>query len=234
MSKKRKKRQRLPQELIYIPNADKKFHEKWEDGDDLLDFPHPVRILLASGGKPNLRKTNSLKNIICRQSPPFEKIYLIHCGGKITKEYEDFNVELLDEIPDPYDEEIFDPEKKTLLILEDLNFKDGFSRIQRKKIDRIYGYTSTHQNLSIMTTSQGFFAIPHMVRLMSNVLVLWRSADLDSMETIRRRVDLKKEDWYYILDNFLKKPYDSLWIDNTKNSPAPLRLNGYQIIKANY
>ncbi len=235
MSKKKKlkSKSKLPKELIYIPNADKNFHEKWEAGDDLLDFPHPVRILLASGGRPNLRKTNTLKNIVVRQSPQFEKIYLIHCGGKITKEYEDFNVELLDEIPEPYDEEIFDPMKKTLLILEDLNFK-SMNRIQNKKIDRIFGYTSTHQNLSIMTTSQGFFAIPHMVRLMSNVLVLWRSADLDSMETIRRRVDMTREDWNYILNNFLKKPYDSLWIDNTKNSPAPLRLNGYQIIQANY
>ena len=231
--RKPKKRPTLPKELLYIPNKDKEFHESWQTTDDLLDFPHPVRILLASGGKPNLRKTNTLKNILVRQNPPFEKIYLIHCGGKVTEEYEDFNVELLTEIPTPYDKEIFDPLKKTLLILEDLNFK-SMGKQEMKNIDRIYGYTSTHQNLSIYTTSQGFFAIPHMVRLMSNVLILWRSADLDSMEIIRRRVDMTRDDWYYILNNYLKEPFDSLWIDNTKDSPAPLRINGYDIVKINY
>lgn len=231
--KKKKSRPKLPKELLYIPNKDKAFHESWEEGDDALDFPHPVRILLASGGRPNLRKTNTLKNIIIRQDPPFQKIYLLHCGGSITKEYDDFNVHLLTELPEPYDEEIFDPLKKTLLILEDLNFK-SFDKRERKKVDRIYGYTSTHQNLSIMTTSQGFFQIPPMIRKMSNVIICWKTQDMDALEIIRRRVDIKKDDWRYIFDNYIKEKHDSLWIDNTKSSPYPLRVNGYQIIKINY
>ena len=231
---KKKPKSQLPKELIYIPNADKHFHEEWQDGDDALDFPHPFSCLLASGGKPNLRKTNTAKNIIVRQSPPFEKILLIHCGGRVTKEWGDFNAELLEEIPHPYDDEIFDPKVKTLLILEDLNFPDGFNEESRKRIDRIYGYTSTHQNLSIICTAQGFFSIPHMIRLMSNVIIVWKTQDMDSLETIRRRVDMKRPDWLYMFNNFIKKKHDSLWIDNTKNTPYPLRVNGYQIIKINY
>ena len=219
--------------MIDIPNQDKAFHESWEEGDDPLDFPHPFRILLASGGRPNRRKTNTIKNIIVRQQPPFEKIYLIHCGGKVTKEYEDFNVELLEDIPAPYDEEIFDPEVKTLLVLEDLNFK-SFNKIQRKNIDRIYGYTSTHQNCSILCTSQGFFSIPVMIRKMSNVIIVWKTQDMDSLETIRRRCDIKKEDWYHIFNNFIKEDWDSLWIDNTKDTKYPLRVNGYSVVKINY
>lgn len=234
MPKKKKVKYKFPKELIHIKNADKKFHESWADDDDMLDFPHPFRVLLASGGRPNLRKTNTLKNIIVRQNPPFKKIYLLHCGGSNTKEYDDFNVELLTSIPEPYDKEIFDPDVKTLLIFEDLNFKCMNLRNELSKIDRIYGYTSTHQNVSIMTTSQGFFAIPHMVRLMSNVIIVWKTQDQDSMETIRRRVDMKKDVWEHILNKYLKEPHDSLWIDNTKGSKYPLRINGYQIVDVNY
>lgn len=229
----RKKKKYLPRELIYIPNQDKKFHESWANDDDPLDFPHPVRILLASGGKPNLRKTNTLKNIILRQNPPFQKILLLHCAGSASQEYEDFNAELLTEIPEPNDTEMFKPDKKTLLILEDLNFKE-MNKNERRRFDRIFGFTSTHLNVSIFTTSQGFFSIPPMIRKMSNVLIIWKTMDRDSMETIRRRVDIKKEDWHYILDEYLHAAHDSLWIDNTKKTPYPLRKNGYEIIKINY
>ena len=57
---------------------------------------------------------------------------------------------------------------------------------------------------------------------------------MDSLETIRRRVDMKKDDWLYIFNNFIKEKHDSLWIDNTKNTSYPLHVNGYQIIKINY
>lgn len=231
--KKKQQKKKLPQELLFIENADKKWHEKWSDGDDLLDFPHPHRILLASGGRPNLRKTNTLKNIILRQWPPFEKIYLVHCGGTLTKEYDEFNAVLLDDIPCAYDGELFNVKKKNLLILEDLNFK-GMNKVQKKNLDRLYGYTSTHLSLSIYNTVQNFFNIDPVFRRMSNVLILWRTRDIDSMETLRRRADMKKEDWKFILDTYLKETFDSLWIDNTKKSIAPLRINGYDVVQINY
>ena len=232
--KTKRKKERLPRKLIHIPNADKNFHESWEEGDDPLNFPHPFRLLLASGGRPNLRKTNTAKNVVLRQEPPFEIIHLLHCGGSVTKEWDDFNVNLLDEIPEPYDTEVFNPDKKTLLIIEDWNFRDGFSSSHKKRIDRIFGYTSTHQNCSIICTSQGFFAIPHIIRLMSNVIIVWKTKDMDSMETIRRRVDMKKDDWLHIFNTYIKEPHDFLLIDNTKNTPYPLRINGYKILKINY
>lgn len=229
MPNKKKKKSLLPKELIHIPNADKKFHEEWDDNDDPLDFPHPVRILLASGGKPNLRKTNTLKNIIVRQQPPFEKIYLLHCGGAVTKEYDEFNAECLSEVPEPYDEELFDPDTKTLLVLEDLNY-GGMNRRDKGLLNRLYGYTSTHQNLSIMATSQGFFDIPPSIRRMSNVLIIWKPKDMDHLETLRRRVDMTKKDWNHIFEQYCHEPFDSIWIDDTKNSPHKLRLNGYKSI----
>ena len=78
---KRKNKVKLPKELIHIKNLDKSWHESWDDkedenGLDILDFPHPFRMLLC--GKVNARKTNTIKNIIIRQNPPFENIYLFH------------------------------------------------------------------------------------------------------------------------------------------------------------
>jgi len=230
---KRKNKEKLPRTLLHIPNADKKFHESWEDGDDPLNFPHPFRCLLASGGRPNLRKTNTAKNIVLRQEPPFEVIHLLHCGGSNSKEWDDFNVNLLKEVPEPYDEKIFNPAKKTLLIIEDWNFKNE-KAANKKKFDRILGYTSTHQNVSVITTAQGFFSIPHMFRLMSNIICVWKTKDMDSLETMRRRVDMKKEDWLHIFNNFIIEPHDFLMIDNTKNTPYPLRINGYKVLKINY
>lgn len=233
-TKKKYPKNSLPRELIYIPNKDKDWHESWNPKkDDPLDFPHPFSILLASGGRPNLRKTNTVFNIICRQNPPFKKIFLLHCGGNATKEYDDFNVELLTELPEPCDPDVFDQKRKSLLILEDLNFTQ-MNKNDKRKLDRIFGFSRTHLSCSLITTSQGFFAIPHIVRLMSNVIVVWKTQDQDSMETIRRRVDMKKDVWKHILDKYVIEPHDSLWIDNTKKSPYPLRINGYEIIKINY
>lgn len=229
MPYKKKQRPLLPQELIHIKNKDKSFHESWSPGEDPLNFPHPFRILFASGGKPNMRKTNTLKNVIIRQFPPFEKIYLVHCGGFATEEYDDFNAELLEELPEPYDDELFPRKRKTLLILEDLNYTN-MNRPTKTKLDRLYGYTSTHQSLTIMTTVQGFFQIPHIVRQMSNVIVLWKTKCIDSMDIIRRRIDMKKEMFYPLIEKYLIEKHDALWIDDTIESPYPIRINGFQIL----
>lgn len=228
-SKKKKSRPNLPKELIYIPNADKDWHEEWDSSDNEADFPAPVRLLACSGGRPNMRKTNTLKNVIIRQCPAFEVIYIVHCGGELTKEYDEFNAICLDDLPDPCDKKLFDRKVKTLLVLEDLNF-EGMNRMQRKKLDRLYGFTSTHLNVSIFCTSQGFFAIPPLVRKMSNVLFIWKTLDMDSLETIRRRVDIPKDQWRYIFETYFKNPWDFLVVDNTKNTRWPLRMNLFEPI----
>lgn len=42
----------LPKKLIPLPNLDKAFHEEWRRGRDLLNFPHPARIVFM--GPPNV------------------------------------------------------------------------------------------------------------------------------------------------------------------------------------
>ena len=64
----------LPAKLLYLPNNDKSFHERWETGRDMLNIPHPFRAVLL--GRPNVGKTNIIINLILRCN--FEEIFVIH------------------------------------------------------------------------------------------------------------------------------------------------------------
>jgi hypothetical protein len=93
------KNESLPQQLLAVRNLDKKNHEQWEASADLLNFPHPFRGVLL--GPPNCGKTTTVKNILMRQEPPFKRMYIIHCDGEYTQEYDDVNGVLLKTIPYP-------------------------------------------------------------------------------------------------------------------------------------
>ena len=231
MSKRNKKKKqikiKLPKELIFMPNADKGFHEKWYKGRDLLNIPHPARVVLM--GPPHMGKTNVMKNLILRADPPFEEIVLIHCDIEYTKEYDDLgeNVTKLKEIPKP---EEWEGLVKTLVVLDDLEFK-GMGKQQKRNLDRLVGYCSTHKNLSVYIASQDAFALPTIVRRCANLWIMWRMLDLDSLATCARKTGLKSSNLNNIFDHLMMDPRDSLWIDHTFNSPAKMRRNGYTRIK---
>jgi len=224
--KKRKTKPRLPNKLIALPNADKAFHEKWYKGRNMLNICHPVRCVAL--GPPNVGKSTVVKNLILRQEPPFEEIFVIHCDSGYTREYDDLGkVEMLSEIPDPEDWEGL---KKTLVVLDDLEFK-GMSKHQKRCLDRLFGYVSTHKNISCILCSQDPFNVPPIVRRCSNLWVLWKGNDLDSMANVARKSGMKASDLKYMFDNLLPEHRDSLWIDSTAGTPYPLRKNGFTIIK---
>ena len=222
----KKKETKYPNELIHIPNVEKRFHEKWTPNRNMLNFPHPYRCLLLGG--VNMGKTNTIKNIIIRANPKFKEIYLYHCGGEYTMEYDDINYKAIDEIPAP-DSDIFDPKIKKLLIIEDKEFK-FMNKQELKRLDRAFGYVSTHRNLSILCTGQDFFNLPVPIRRMSNIFILWKTKDLDSLATIGRRVGMKKEEIYTLMKKYLIQPRDSLWLDSSFGSPYPIRINGFKVI----
>ena len=72
---------KLPNKIIPITNADKKWHERWYPGRNMLNIPHPFRCCCL--GPPNVGKTTIIKNLIIRQHPPFEEVYGIHCDARI-------------------------------------------------------------------------------------------------------------------------------------------------------
>lgn len=222
--KKPKRFPKLPKRLIVLENQDKKFHEKWYEGRDPLDFPHPFRMMFCA--KPHCGKTNCIKNIIMRAAQgrkPFAKIVVIHCDPDSTNEYNDVDSELFHHIPHVQD---IKGDEKTLVILEDLAYID-MPKEERSRLERLFGYVSTHKNISCMLTGQDIFRVIPTVRRCANVFVLWKSHDMDMIRTVSRKTGFKT----HVLENMMNElcisNHDSIWIDNTDNSPYPVRTNGY-------
>jgi hypothetical protein len=224
---KKKKNVKLPKSLMYIKNKEKGFHESWTPGRGMLNIVHPFRALFLGG--VNSGKTNTIKNLVAHQQPPFEKIYLLHVGGNFTSEYDEIEVEILTEIPRVEDER-FDGKEKSLIIVEDKSF-DNLVRVEKKALNRLFGYMSTHRNISITLTSQNFMDVPTCVRRMSNLFVIWKVSDTDLLKTIGRRVGVSKECILSLSKKYYVHHRDSIWFDRTSGSPYPYRKNGFELIK---
>ena len=219
------KRRRLPQRIIPMPNKDKQFHEKWYPDRDLMDIPHPFRMVLAS--RPNGGKTTVIKNIILRAAEGergFECIVVVHCDPESTREYDDLDgVILCGDIPAV---EEFSGDQKTLVILEDLNYLD-MSPVQKGRLERLYGYVSTHKNISCMLTAQDPFRIMATVRRCTNIFVIWNNHDQTMIKTLAAKTGISKERLTGIFDQHCPHVHDNLWIDLTSGTPVPFRKNGY-------
>lgn len=215
----------LPNKLFELPpNPDKTWHETWTIGRNPLNIPHPSRILLL--GRPNSGKTFLIKHILLRQKPSFQNMIVVHCGAGMTREYDDFICEMTNEIPPM---EYFDPEVKNVVILEDLDFKH-MSIEQKNRLNRLYGYWSTHLNITVFATSQDFFQLDAIVKRLTDLFILWPAVDESIISAMAPRVGLMKRQ-LEALFRLCKKPHDSVWIDKTEKSPFPIRLNGFAIIR---
>jgi hypothetical protein len=217
--------------IIAIENPDKGFHENWSDqqieGVDMrrhpMNVPHPFRCVLM--GPPGVGKTTIILNLIMRQQPPFRKVYVIHVDGEYSKEYDALGKYVkLSSVPDP---SWWPGQDKSLVVLDDLEYKT-MNKTQKRTVDRLFGYVSTHKNISVALTSQDPFNIFPIVRRCADLWVLWKTKDIDSVANIARKAGLFPEQLRSIFKDF--KLRDSLWIDTTPNTLYPLRINGDQII----
>jgi Cdc6-like AAA superfamily ATPase len=231
MTEKKKKRVKgkLPKKIIPIANADKiGWHEKWTKSRSLGNLPHPFRCALI--GPPNVGKTTLVKNLILHAKPSFEEIYVIHCDPDFTKEYDDVEPnDIMKEVPPP---EEWIGEVKTLVIIDDVDFT-GSSKEQMYNLSRLFGFCSTHKNISICLCYQEFFNLPKICRRLCNVFVIWKPTDMDQLNAIGRKCGLKNKDFEILFDRLITEKRDSLCVDMTANSPAPLRKNIFEIITKN-
>lgn len=211
--------------LEVFDNADKQFHEIWDKGRDIMNIPHPFRCVLC--GPPNCGKTSMILNLLIANRPYFEEIIVIHCDPEYTQEYDDVNAIMTNEIPSP---DQWEGKKKTLVILDDLEYKN-LSIDEKRNLDRLFGFVSTHKNISVCLSAQDVFNIPAGVRRCSNLWVLWKINDLDAISRLGRRVNYSAKQLKQLFDDNINDTHDSIMIDNTSKTPYPLRKNGTQIIK---
>jgi hypothetical protein len=216
--------------IIPIECADKRFQEKWYSSRNMLNFPHSFRMIMC--GPPSSGKSTVIKNILIRTEPPFEEIIVCHYGADDTEEYDDLeDITMLNELPDPGD---IKPDGKKLLIIEDLEFR-MMKKHEKVKLDRLFGYVSSHKSCSVILTAQDSFNVPPCARRTANVFCLWRSPDVNALSQMATRTGYRSKDFIKLFDTYIKKQHDFIMIDLTKDTPYPLRINGFtNIIKTTY
>jgi len=208
-------------------NKDKGFQESWSKKKDLLDIPWAFRGIFC--GPPSSGKSFITKQIILKSRPMYKKVVVVHYGGEDTLDYDEIDgvdVVPLSALPDPT--EINPGKQKMLLVLEDVPLS-SLNREQKQKIDRLYGYSSSHRGVSIIVCSQDVFDVPVGARRSSNIFVLWKTPDLNALQTMASRTGFTAREFRNLF-KLCKNKFDCIMIDLTEGSPAPLRLNCYQPI----
>ena len=100
-----------------------------------------------------------------------------------------------------------------------------------KNLQTLFRYVSSHKGFTIYMAYQNFFGLEAVIKKVSNVFIVWRPHDRDEMELIGKRVGLDKGLLREVFDTVCENEHDSICIDHTKKSPAPLRLNITQPIE---
>jgi hypothetical protein len=225
--------------IVVFSNPDKKAHEKFYEGRDLMDIPCPARVCLIS--RPNGGKSNTILNILLKAKPHFQKIFLSHPALKATEgdcsdiedEYDDVVQEYkhvdytpLFEFPNP---KFFDNGcTKQCLICDDLDIKN-LSKEQRRRFGKILSYSSTHYNLTVLVSFQcGFSQMPVYVARFTSMVCLWRYNDLNYMRMILNRFGVGSKQLEAILEEMKNYGvHDMLVIDFSDGTPHKYRRNGY-------
>ncbi len=209
-----------PNKLHVFHNKDKDWHAAWTPKRNLCNIPHPFRAVLI--GRPNCGKTSVAQNIFIRQEPPFEKLIIVHVDSEYSQEWDACDPsEIIDHIPDFKE---IDGEEKTLIIFEDFEV-NGLCKENRHKLSRLFGYCSTHKNVSLIVNQQDFSCVSPVIRRMCNLFVLWPGLDPQVLDVYARKIGLRKGLLANLFNQHTRIKHDSIWIDLTSGTPAPLRLN---------
>lgn len=216
----------MTQPILVFKNPDKNDHKKAKD--PLLPGPEPWRMCVV--GPPSSGKRVQILNIILRLPKFFDRIVIIHLDESTT-EWNDLNassakgcdteIEIFtpDETPGFED---FSGSISNLMVIDEVNFS-AMSKKKMAVIERLFGYASSHKNLSIVLCYQNFQPIPVTIRRLCNHFILFKNVDANQLTHIANRIAAPVEDLREIMGTILKSPHDSLWVDTTKELGSPYR-----------
>lgn len=228
--RKKKPLPRAPNEIVPIKCADKVGKEHWDDKHkDIANFPAPVRMLLL--GPPDVGKSTIIKNVIIHARPRYKEVYLIHEDAEYSKEYDDLEpTDKFNDIPDLEFWEYEGPFKKRCVIIDDLEFTSS-DKDRLRRLAVLFRYASSHKNLSIILANQSFFDIPIIAKKMANVFIIYKPMARNELSMIENRVGMPQGMLDELFNTVATKFNDSICVDKTKNTPAPLRLNIFEPIE---
>lgn len=212
--------------IIPLKNKDKANHEKWYHGRNLMDFPAPISMLII--GAKGCGKSTMIKNLLSHASPYYDSGFLCHYDAYGTSEYDDAGLNILEPGYIPHNEE-FDNDEKKIIIFEDLPY-ESLTKEDKIKLNGILKYSTTHKLLSVIWTTHDFSSVPPSVRRLFNVFVVYKIPDMQSIRQIGIKAGLNNDDFNYLFNEFVKDRHDSICIDLTNGSPAPIRLNMFHKI----
>ena len=224
--KSKKHKKSLPNKLLLIKSIDKGFHERYYEGRNLLNYPHPW--VMVCTGRRNAGKSMYIKNTIVRADPPFERIQVMSCDPMAKEWSNDIDAEVLDQIPSP--DEYFENDEKTLLVLDDICFVD-LDKESKQKLDRLVGFISSHCNVSIAIANQDYFSVVPIARKCASIHVIWRPTCSDELNTVSRRTGIPAKKIIRIFDNQMSEPTDSLTINLIKGAPYKMVKNGFESVE---
>jgi len=222
---------KLPDKIVYIENADKdtgKWMEKWYDGRPIGCIPHSFRCLALGGCGRG--KSMQLKHLFLQHQmsdKPFKKLYIVCVDAEMSKEWDDTEpTEIFDYIPDL---SIFDGDDKICCIIDDFEFKK-MNKEDEKKLMTLFRFISTHKNCTLLASYQSFFDCPSLLRKVSNVFIIYKCNSKLELQTIANRVGVEYEILRTCFKKYANEYHDSIMIDMTKNTPAKIRKNIFEVI----
>ncbi len=229
MPKKSKSKLNLkaPRELVIMKNADKKHHEFYKEGDHHLRLPHPFRLCIL--GNVGSGKSNIVKNILMvaqAKKPKFKEVWIVH-GDVQSKEYNEIEPTCIRSTIPSIDE--LDPDIKKLIVIDDYEFSDA-GKEQMRRLSELYRFGSSHRSTSIILSHQSAFGVPKIVKDLSNVFLIYKMTDLDSMKTLGRRLGLKKEEIIHLYREYMPNFRDNIMINMIPNAPHKYLRNLYEPI----
>jgi hypothetical protein len=119
---------------------------------------------------------------------------------------------------------------KRAVILDDLEYTAA-NKQRLRDLAMLFRYCSSHKGLSIFLAHQSWFDTPIIVKKMANVYVVWKPRARNELAMIENRVGLPEGTMKDLYKTLATGPMDSICVDLTRGSPAPLRLNIFQPIE---
>ena len=159
---------------------------------------------------------------------PFKKLYIICPDAEESREWDDCEpTEVFDYIPDL---NMFDGSEKIMIIIDDYEFK-RLDKENEKKLTTLFRFVSTHKNASLMASYQSFVDCPILLRKVANVFVVYKPTSKNELQIIANRVGVSYEVLRECFKNYANGYHDSIMVDMTKNTPAKLRKNIFDVIE---